>query len=355
MSKDAAPRGEEGDEEEEGDTMRRLIALTAALSLGVLANMAAPPAQAVVPGENGRILFARCIRPFKCGSDTVSTWEIVAADADDSNETVLAGPYPRSVWDDHFVANWSPDGSSVIFMAQLGRRQAIWQVNSDATDLHKVFTAPRGSGLDDGPAFTPDGKHIIFTRCCPRSTGYALWSIRADGTHLEPVTDESVPPGVDGPSDNLPQVSPDGRLITFNRNVVTCADPTDCGNRIVTVDINGGNLTQLTDPALGNADSPNWSPDSKKIVFSFFPFDGPPDVATINPDGSGYTNLTFSTPGTGSFAAAYSPDGTKILFDHFPSTGRTDLFMMNADGSGVTQVTKTAAAEFWPQWGVANP
>jgi hypothetical protein len=89
-------------------------------------------------------------------------------------------------------------------------------------------------------------------------------------------------------------------------------------------------------------------------VFSIFPSDGSPDIATINTDGSGFTQLTFNTQRTGSFAAAYSPDGSKILFDHFPSTGGIDLFTMNADGTGVTQVTKTSSLEFWPQWARAS-
>jgi TolB protein len=198
-----------------------------------------------------------------------------------------------------------------------------------------------------------DGRHIVFTRCCPKNSGYSLWMINSDGTGLKKVTTEITPPGVDGPSDNLPQVSPDGTLIAFHRIVVTCENPSDCGNRIATVNINGGNITELTDPAL-EAQIPNWSPDSKKIVFSIFPSDGPPDIATINTDGSGFTQLTFNTQRTGSFAAAYSPDGSKILFDHFPSTGGIDLFTMNADGTGVTQVTKTSSLEFWPQWARAS-
>src|SRR5438045_32890 len=127
--------------------MRRLLAMAATLGM-TFTGMAsgAYSAHAVVPGENGRILFARCIHPFKCGSDIVPAWELVAADPDETDETVLAGPYPRSVWDDHFIANWSPDARSAIFMAQLGARQSIWQVNADGTDLHRVFTAPRGTG-----------------------------------------------------------------------------------------------------------------------------------------------------------------------------------------------------------------
>jgi Tol biopolymer transport system component len=334
--------------------MRKLLALSAALPMMLLGIVVGGgSARAVVPGENGRIVFARCIHPFKCGSDSRPTWELVAANPDDSDETVLAGPYPRSVWDDHFIANWSPDASSAIFMAQLGSRQAIWQVNADGTDLHKVFTAPRGTGLDDGPAFTPDGEHIIFTRCCPPSTGYALWSIRADGSGLKPVTDESVPPGVDGPSDNLPQVSPDGARIAYHRNVVTCADPNNCGNRVVTVNINGGNRVQLTDPKF-EAQIPNWSPDGKQIVFEMYPPKGGGEVGIVNADGTGFHRVTSGGGITYSFAPSFSPDGTKIIFTRAPATGGgTDLFTMNPDGSDVTRLARTAAIELWPQWATA--
>jgi Tol biopolymer transport system component len=322
----------------------RIVIITVTLMVfGLVAGSA--PAGAVVPGNNGRILFTRAI----CSSDTRPCWEIVVADANDSNERVVAGPYPRSVWDDHFIANWSPDGRKVIFMADLGGGQKIWQVNADGSNLHPLWSPPPdGTGIDDGPAFTPDGRSIIFTRCCPKDSGYALWRINADGTGLRKVTTEIVPPGVDGPSDNLPQVSPDGTLIAFHRNVVTCSDPTDCGNRIVTVNINGGNRVQLTDPAL-DAQIPNWSPDGKRIVFQ-----AQGNVWAVNVDGSGLTQLTFDSGRSFSRNPSYSPDGTKIIFGHAPSTGGRDLFTMNPDGTGVTQLTHTAADELFPQWSAST-
>jgi TolB protein len=328
--------------------MRRLVSLviaTGMISLGLV--WSGSSVTAVVPGANGRILFTRAI----CFSDTRPCWEIVAADQDDTHETVLAGPYPRSVWDDHFIANWSPDGKKVIFMADLGAGQAIWQVNADGTGLHAIWTPPNdGTGIDDGPAFTPDGKYIIFTRCCPQPSGYGLWRINADGTGLRIVTTEAVGPNVDGPSDNLPQVSPDGKLIAFHKNVVTCADENDCGNRIVTVNIAGGDLRQLTDPSL-DAQIPNWSPDSKRIVFQMFPPTGGLEVGIINADGTGFTQLTFGNGRTFSANPSFSPDGTKIVFGRAPSTGGgRDLFTMKPDGTGVTQVTRTPTSEFFPQW-----
>jgi len=300
-------------------------------------------AQAVVLGANGRIVFTRAI----CDSDSLPCWEIVTANADDTHEIVVAGPYRRSVWDDHFIANWSPDSKTVIFMA----KQAIWQVNADGTGLHKVWTPPNdGTGIDDGPAFTPDGRYIIFTRCCPKPSGYGLWRINADGSRLRVVTREVAGgPNVDGPSDNLPQVSPDGKRIAFHRNVVTCSDPGDCGNRIVTVNIHGGNRVQLTDPAL-EAQVPNWSPDSTKIAFTIFPPDGSPNIAIVNADGGGFRQLTFDSGDTGSVFPSYSPDGTKIIFTHILADGNRDLFTMNPDGSNVQRLTRTAAAERFAHW-----
>ena len=323
--------------------MTRLAALTVAAGMTLLGLIGVgTTAQAVVPEASGRIVFTRAI----CDSELLPCWEIVTANADDTNEMVIAGPYPRSVWDDHFIANWSPDGNSVIFMA----RQKIWQVNADGTGLHKVWTPPHdGTGMDDGPAFTPDGEHIVFTRCCPHPTGYALWMIDADGTNLKRITQEVVPPGVDGPSDNVPQVSPNGKLIAYHRNVVTCSVPSDCGNRIVTVNIHGGHRIQLTDPAL-EAQVPNWSPDSRKIVFTIFPPDGTVNIAVVNADGSGFRQLTFDGVGRASVFPSYSPDGTKIIYTRILPDGNRELFTMNSDGSNVQRLTRTAALERFAHW-----
>jgi len=327
--------------------MKRLIALTSVAGVTLL-GLVVPtgPAQAVVPGTNGRILFARCIAPFKCfESSKFDEWEIVAADPNDTNEIVLAGPFTRDVFNDLLRANWSPDGSRAIFMADLDGRQAIWEVNADGTGLHKVFMAPPGTGLDDGPAFTPDGKHIVFTRCCPEGYGISLWMINSRGNGLTDVTKEHVVNG-DGPADLTPQVSPNGKKIVFQR----CFPDQPCV--VATVNIDGSHLRDLTDNTVFESLHPNWSPDSRHIVFQIAYFGGGSDIAIMNPDGSGLTRLTFNGEGArnGSFNPCFSPDGTKILFSHFLSTGAVDLFTTNPNGSGTTQVTRTPDLEFAPEW-----
>jgi Tol biopolymer transport system component len=90
-----------------------------------------------------------------------------------------------------------------------------------------------------------------------------------------------------------------------------CVPPEGHPCTIDTVNINGGYMRQLTDPAL-DTDNPHWSPESKKIVFTIQPANGVVDLATINADGSGFTQLTFNTPcRTYSFQACFSPDGRR--------------------------------------------
>jgi Tol biopolymer transport system component len=160
----------------------------------------------------------------------------------------------------------------------------------------------------------------------------------ADGSHLRIVTTEAVGPNVDGPSDNLPQVSPDGRTIAFHRNL------NFCGCYIATVNIAGGRLRGLTDIAL-SGQIPNWSPDGRRVVFQALP-----NVWAVNADGTGLTQLTFDTDGSVSVNPSYSPDGTKIIFGHTAADGNRDLFTMNPDGTGLHQVTRTPDDERFPHW-----
>jgi Tol biopolymer transport system component len=295
------------------------------------------PAGAVVPGENGRIVFTRVSGGPGC------TQAIVAADPNDANENVLA-TYPCDELDGLLTPNWSPDGGKVVFAALGG----IWTVNADGSGLRELIACHAGDtgclGFA-GPTFTPDGRHIVTEHCCEPRIGDALYILNADGTRLKALTREP-----DDFADTVPQVSPDGRRIVFNR----CAPPNGHPCTVDTVNIHGANRRQLTEPAL-DTDNPNWSPDGSKIVFTMQPAPGAFDLATMNADGSGLDQLTFNPPGgDASFQASFAPDGTEILFTFFSLTDGFDLYTMNPDGTGSTQLTETQSDEFEPEWAVAR-
>jgi Tol biopolymer transport system component len=118
----------------------------------------------------------------------------------------------------------------------------------------------------------------------------------------------------------------------------------------------GSGLTQLTnDPA--SDFEPVWSPDGSKIAFrKNAPGSGSPDIWVMNADGSGQTNLTPLVPsfggcpptpgnGEGGDAPTWSPDGARIAY-----SGEQEIWVMNADGSGKTDITCTTEAEIQPAW-----
>jgi Tol biopolymer transport system component len=314
-------------------TMKRSPVLWAAIGMLFLASAAIDaPANAVVPGTNGRILYTRAIF-----HSTIS-WQLEAADPDGTDMTVLA-TFPRDAFDEEMFANWSPDAKTVI----LNIYNALWVVDADGSDLHEliscsspgVYCGPDG-GFGPG-TFTPEGNHIVVGHCCTNGDG--LYMLNADGSGLKAIKTNR------GGGFGNPQVSPDGRTIAFR----ICADASP-GCAVGTMNINGGNLRMLTDGSV-NWDFPNWSPDSKRIAISGFN-GGSANIAVMNADGSSFRQLT-SDPSTYSVWACFSPDGTEILFSRAPSTSWWDLYTMHPDGTGVTQVTHTADAELWPQWAAA--
>ena len=63
------------------------------------------------------------------------------------------------------------------------------------------------SGAPAGPAFSPDGDQVAFS--WDRGNGPALWLVGVNGLGLERLTD--------GRDDSEPSWSPDGRHIVFSR------------------------------------------------------------------------------------------------------------------------------------------
>jgi Tol biopolymer transport system component len=72
------------------------------------------------------------------------------------------------------------------------------------------------------------------------------------------------------------------------------------------------------------------------------------DLFSMNPDGSGVTNLT-RTPTVNEIDISPSADGTRIVFTSFVGIS-TELFVANADGSAPQQLTNDAANEFAPRF-----
>lgn len=211
----------------------------------------------------------------------------------------------------------------------------IFNVNPDGSDPVQLTTDP---GTDTRPAYSADGERIVYSHRPEGASEFDIWVMNHDGSGQTPLTS--------GPAtDDDAQFSPDGGRIVFERT-------TGAGIQIFAMDADGSNVTQLTFGGPGNNQStdPTFSPDGSRIFFSRRPSAmNISDIWVMNPDGTGQTQLTTATSGTGDVSPSVSPNGQLIAVDHFTAPPPVeDVFVMNADGSGPRQVTSGPGQDIEP-------
>ncbi|MGW4941779.1 TolB family protein [Actinoplanes sp. NPDC004185] len=342
---------------------RTPLALSALVLLVAGLTVPAAPAQATFPGDNGRIAFRRFLNEDR-------TWGAVfTVRPDGSGERQVTRP-PRGYVDRN--PDVSPDGRWIAFQREAVdcgpgcTTSEIFIVRTDGTRPTQLTHSAPGLGCgNDGfcngsPAWSPSGRRIAFNReSGPVVDDYVenvgIYVMNADGSHLHQLTQRARPSNGE---DTDPQWSPDGRTMVFERTNVRAALPSG-GLALWTIDLASGREHRITPYPLRGGDSPDWSPDGRRILFHSNE-NGVPEVSanlyTVHPDGSHLRQLTFEVGGTVNYlGSSYSPDGRKITVGRRPETGGTnaDVLVMDADATHVRNITRTELYDSYPDWGPA--
>ncbi len=309
----------------------------------LLVAILAAPAQAAFPGKPGPLVYPR-------------------ASADESADTgglVLHGPRQRqkprrltaSSADD--TPSFSASGRLVAFSgnyepgpAPAGRH--IYVVNVDGSGLRQLTT---GAGFDENPAFSPNGKQVVFDRHV--GTGKAhVFSVNVDGTGLRQLTNGSF-------NDSEPVYMPNGKRIVFvsDRDHDVRTDRSD----IFAMAPSGANQRVLIDGPR-NEYEPDTAPSGKSIVFVSNRAAGI-NIFVARANGSHVRQLTHNKrdcfSGNCNLSPAWSPDGRHIAY---LAVGRfsSDLEVMRADGRGGKEFANGSTEEEGfgtrvgpPSWGPA--
>jgi polyisoprenoid-binding protein YceI len=195
--------------------------------------------------------------------------ELYVADADGSNAHQLVGGILRS-------PAWSPDGRYVLAVAGDEVHTGIVRVDVAAGTSANLIQAP---GVEDAPAFSPDGRTIAFTLLPEGGTNEDIYLADADGGTVRRLTSDPA-------YEYEPRWSPDGRTIAFVR-----------GGDLWLMRADGSHGRRLTSGL--TVDSPTWSPDGKHLAFVISGTgtmnEGPQRRALwfIDADGSHLSNLSF--------------------------------------------------------------
>ncbi len=316
---------------------------------------------------------------------------LLIMNADGTNQIVLAEG------GQNFVPSFNPSGSKITYVSTRNSPSPvafftydIYTVNPDGTNETRLTfnESPAKSSL---PSFDPFGEKIVFSYTPDGGFQSAeVYTMNPDGTSVTALTDSpgdsnSVNPsygngdldgdGVKNTLDNCRLVSNPNQTNTdgdVEGNSCDADDDNDgiddqfdnCplavnyyrvafsnGLYIWTMSENGSGRTQLTfGPTTYRETEPEFNRAGSRIVFQSNRTNNRNEIYSMNPDGTGITQLTNIAGGNQS--PSYSPDGSKIVFDSRRTRpnnqGSVDLYVMNADGSnqvGLGIPTNTFAAE----------
>lgn len=222
----------------------------------------------------------------------------------------------------------------------------IWSVNSDGTDLTNLTHSP---GIDADAQWSPDGSKIVFNS--NRNGSYDIFVMDADGSDLQQLTN--------GPGgETYATWSPDGRRIAY-------VDDSRRTDQIVIMSGDGTVRRRLSTPfqlvwALA------WSPDGRHIAFTRVIRKDPSrltpenryDVFLVRLDGTGFRRLTSRYNGLWSEDANWSPDGRHLVFDggfdsdacKTPGCDDWSIFTIRRDGRRLRRIVSTGTHVFAPEW-----
>jgi len=192
---------------------------------------------------------------------------------------------------------WSPGGSRIAFVSSASGNADIWVIGRDGSNLTRLTTNPDGN---QQPAWSPDRSQIAFVSHNSVSRDRDIWIMHADGANPRRVTSTSS----GSPLGFHPAFSPDGRQIVFmSPSGGHRTDPVSRSNLMI-VNVDGTGLCRLTTGDVIDS-APSWSRSG--IVFTRSCC----ALWLIQPDGSGLQAF----PSTSGSNPVWSPDGTEIAFE----------------------------------------
>ncbi len=265
-----------------------------------------------------RVIFAGLGGQIAFESNRSGNWDIYLLDL----RTGISQNLTHSRTDE-FSPAWSPDGRQIVFNSDHDGdgRSELYIMGADGSHLHQVS---KGNGDYRNAHWSPDGRELVFTINFGQ-----IHIMNTDGSQERWLSDGFTP-----------SLSPDG-----NRVLYYAYTQSEVDEDVFAFDLISKQIIDLTaNPAIDWGAI--WSPDGQQIAFASSR-DGRSAIYIMKADGSDPHALTDQS--ANAVNPAWSPDGQQIAFTS-DKPGSPQIYIINVDGSGQHAVTASPGDSQEPAW-----
>lgn len=241
------------------------------------------------------------------------------------------------------TAAWSPKGDQVVFHKRLTIQRKPW-VKTWSRDSRYELTLTGG-----GSSFSPDGERFAFVGPAQNAKGAGVAVATVGGETSRVVYRDS--------TRNIlgPQWSPNGQHILFgigdfaaffngfHSQFLQPEDRVEGGAQVAMVNPDGTGYRELTTGPNNNG-FPSMAPDGRRFVYR-----------TFGPDGDGLRIMDIETKKSTSIAGGYdnfplwSPRGDLIMFSR-QVDGDYEIYTIKPDGTGLKRLTYSRGNDAHMAW-----
>lgn len=221
--------------------------------------------------------------------------------------------------------NISPDGNEIVFAGAGNGGKDLYLLNLATRRVSCVANTPE---YENYPAFSPDGKWIVYEAAASLEKPLHLYLRSLDGKHIEQITSGT------NTVDSYPSFSRDGSKIVFGRTQ-TYYDRYG-GSDAWTVNRDGSDLRRITHDDEDVVERPKFSPDGKFILYEQVTTLRVGEfvkayVAKVDSTGKGRSRVVLPFQKfTG--AACFLPGRERVVFSSNDGNGLVDLYVGDLRG-----------------------
>jgi eukaryotic-like serine/threonine-protein kinase len=244
---------------------------------------------------------------------------------------------------------WSPDGRELLFVAlgEAGQGLDIWKIPVDGSAPAVNVTRRKGDQTD--PAWSPDGARIAFTDNSREDGVPQLYLIDPSGSNLLHLSFDQ--------NESDPAWSPDMKSLGFVLNAG--------GSRVFFLRAPQDPKAATPQPPfyvtpqpfdrsavlgnLGQVGEPAWSPDGAFLAYTRLKKNGERVFLARIPVRDPATDILALAEGSRDLSPAWSPDSQWIAFVSYRD-GNAELYVMRSTGKNQNRLTDAPGQDLDPAW-----